>query len=49
MMSAKMLEITKSAGVSSDFYIAGARTPASDMYYLTHADLIGWGVIKLVS
>jgi|GEM_PF-4197706 len=49
MMSAKMLEITKSAGVSSDFYIAGARTPASDMYYLTHADLIDWGVIKLVS
>jgi len=49
MMSAKMLEITKSAGVSSDFYIAGARTPASDMYYLTPADLIDWGVIKLVS
>jgi len=45
MMSAMLVSLTSSVGVSEEFIIAGARTPTSGMYYLTRAELSNWGVV----
>ncbi|MCF6329815.1 MAG: hypothetical protein L3J02_08460, partial [Henriciella sp.] len=45
MMSAMLVSLTSSVGVSEKFFITGARTPASGMYYLTRAELSNWGVV----
>ena len=45
MTSALLLSLITSAGVSEEFYIAGARTPAGGMYFLTRAELANWGVV----
>ena len=44
MTSAMLLSLITSVGVSEEFYIVGARTAASQMYYLTRAELSDWGV-----
>lgn len=49
MTSALLLGMITSAGVSEEFYIAGARTPASGMYFLTRAELVNWGVVGRTS
>jgi hypothetical protein len=45
LTSASLISLIASAGVSEEFYIAGARTPASQIYYLTRAELSNWGVV----
>lgn len=46
LTSAMLLKLITSAGVSEEFYIAAARTPASQMYYLTRSELARWGVVS---
>jgi hypothetical protein len=46
LTSAMLLKLITSVGVSEKFYIAGARTPASQMYYLTRSELTHWGVVS---
>ncbi|MEY8120684.1 hypothetical protein AB9F26_21010 [Falsihalocynthiibacter sp. BN13B15] len=46
MTSATLIGLITSAGVSEEFYIAGARTPPNKMYNLTRSELVKWGVVR---
>ena len=39
-----LVALFKEAGVSEEFFVAGASTGASDMYWLTRSELRDWGV-----
>ena len=43
--SALLLQLFSTAGVSENFYIAGARTPSAGMRWLTRNELREWGVV----
>ena len=45
LTSAILVSLIEGAGVSSEFYVAGAATPSSSMRWLTPVELINWGVV----
>ncbi|MDP2580050.1 hypothetical protein Q8W37_08915 [Shimia thalassica] len=44
LLSGMLVALFKEAGVSEEFFVAGASTGASDMYWLTRSELRDWGV-----
>ncbi|MDP2520470.1 hypothetical protein [Shimia thalassica] len=44
LLSGMLVALFKEAGVSEEFFVVGASTGASDMYWLTRSELRDWGV-----
>ncbi|MEQ9694121.1 ATP-dependent Clp protease proteolytic subunit [Shimia sp. SDUM112013] len=44
LLSGLLVALFKEAGVSEEFFVAGASTAAGDMYWLTRSEMRDWGV-----
>ncbi len=45
LTSAILVSLFSAAGVSEEFFVAGASTPADQLYELSQSDLVNWGVV----
>ncbi len=45
LTSAILVHLFSAAGVSEEFFVAGASTPADQLYRLSRAELVNWGVV----
>ncbi|WP_170526173.1 hypothetical protein [Ruegeria arenilitoris] len=45
LTSAILVGLFSAAGVSEEFFVAGASTPADQLYRLSRAELVSWGVV----